>query len=701
MLAKAPLLRIVIPFIAGILMAGWREIDLPLAIAAAAAIAVAVHATPLILRGKPLLSLKCVPALGAMVMAMATIAGWLAGSAAKPQPLDLPLINGQTIIARIDAIEHKNFSTQLEATILSCPQNRAALPHKAQVSISIKANDYLLQEGELLSFQALLEPITSLGNPDEFDYARYMRNKGIIYIQTLEPDSYDTVGYNDNIFTLSRRAQRHISNCIINSQMAPGTQRFLCTILLGNSAYMESETRAYFSQAGISHILALSGLHISIIVGILFLLLKPLCYVGLHKLRIAIAIPAIVAYLLVTGMMPSATRSVVMVLFVLVAHLLHRRNSSLNALLAAALFILAVSPGSIYDVGFQLSFAAVLAILVFYDRLVTVSPRRATLYYWVSSLMLTTIATFGTTIISAYYFHTIPLLAIVSNMIVLPALPFYLCFALLHTTLLCCGIEIVEFSQALDFATKAIDYVAAGISRLPFSAMTSVHISPTVLALFLVLYAALAAWLYNKHFRYAIASLAITLAIAIACLIEYASTPQSGFVIQNSYASTPILHFSHGTCRVWCPDDSIDIEQFSRYNSGFLSHYGLHKIALHNDTLPHHQEGCYINPPFACLNGYRLAVISETKWRHYHARRPVYVDYLVIASSYYGNIADLLDTFAPRTIVLSGGIYEDKTSRLMKGTDTISLPPIHHLRTDGAIFVTGWSPSGHEPSSLP
>ena len=250
-------------------------------------------------------------------------------------------------------------------------------------------------------------------------------------------------------------------------------------------------------------------------------------------------------------------------------------------------------------------------------------------------------------------------------------------------------------------ATMAIDYVAAGISRLSFSAMTSVHISPTVLALFLALYAALAAWLYNKHFRYAIASLAITLAIAIACLIEYASTPQSGFVIQNSYASTPILHFSHGTCRVWCPDDSIDIEQFSRYNSGFLSHYGLHKIALHNDTLPHHQEGCYINPPFACLNGYRLAVISETKWRHYHARRPVYVDYLVIASSYYGNIADLLDTFAPRTIVLSGGIYEDKTSRLMKGTDTLSLPPIHHLRTDGAIFVTGWSPSGHEPSSLP
>ena len=49
----------------------------------------------------------------------------------------------------------------------------------------------------------------------------------------------------------------------------------------------------------------------------------------------------------------------------------------------------------------------------------------------------------------------------------------------------------------------------------------------------------------------------------------------------------------------------------------------------------------------------------------------------------------------------SGGIYEDKTSRLMKGTDTLSLPPIHHLRTDGAIFVTGWSPSGHEPSSLP
>lgn len=688
MLAKAPLLRIVIPFITGIILASTWEMNLLAAILILAVSAIAIFITPALLHGNPSWAIKSLPISGGMVMLLWTCTGWLAGSMAKPAQLNLQTINGETIITRIDAITGKNFSTAAEATILSCPENRDALPHKAPVAITISANDYLLREGDLISFKADLRQISSLGNPDEFDYVLYMQRRGIIYSQLLASEDYDIIGTENNIFTCSRRIQRHISNCIINTRMRPETQRFLCTILLGNSAYLEPETRTRFSQAGISHILALSGLHISIIAGLIFFLLKPLCYLGLHKLRIAIAIPAIIAYLFITGMMPSATRSVIMVLFVFVAYLMHRRNSSLNALLAAALFILAFSPYSIYDVGFQLSFAAVLAILLFYDKFVTVSPRRKTLYYWVSSLTLTTVATFGTIIISAFYFHTIPLLAIISNMIILPLLPFYLCFALLHTVLLCCGMEIPEFSAALDVATSAIDFVATSISRLPFSAMTDIHISTTVLLLFIILYVVIALWIYNKKFHYAITSLVVALAIATTYMVEYYHTPASGIVIQNDFASTPIVYFNDGIGNVWCADDSIDIDRFCRNNAGFISRYNIDMITL-ADSLA--TDCAFIDPPFAFLNGYRIAVISETAWRHLRASTPIEVDYLVITSSYYGHITDLLDTFSPHEIVLSGAIYEDKLLELKKETDTLHIP-VHFLRTDGAVFLTGLRP---------
>ena len=683
MLARVPLLRILAPFIVGILLTNAAVIDGTVAIIAIATTMCVPYAIARMLRKNPLSLIKMRPLLSGCVMASALLAGWLAASVAVPAPTDTSAINGKNIIARIDEISNNDFSTSLQATLESCPENHAALPDKIPISVIIKANDYSLQEGDLISFTSCLTRIRSLGNPEEFDYARYMRHKGILYTQTLEADSYDKVGESDNIFTYSRSIQRHIANTIINSGMNPDTQRFLCTILLGESSYLEPETRFYYSKAGISHILALSGLHMGIIAGILFLLLKPLCYVGLHKVRIIIVIPLLIAYLFITGMAPSAMRSAIMAVFVFTAWLLHRQNSSLNALAASALVILAASPYALYDVGFQLSFAAVLTILLFYNKLMTVSPRRKVLYYWMSSLSLTTIATLGTAVISAYYFHVIPLLAIVSNIIVLPLLPAYLCLALLHTALLLAGMEVAEFSFLLDQGATAIDFVAASISDLPFSSVTQVSISTTTLVLFMALYVTITAWVYKKKYAYAMASLAIILAICVTELAEFISAPRSGLVIQNDYASTPIIYFTGDECTTWCPDDSIDIDKFNRNNMGFLSHYHLN-AAKQADGISSKSE--FIEPPFAYIEGKRLAVISNTRWRHYRATKPIEIDYLVITKSYYGNIADLLDTFKPNSIILSGGIYSDKNDSYLTELHSMTIP-FHDLHADGAIFT--------------
>lgn len=683
MLDKAPLLRIAIPFILGILLANILTIDTITIIATLAVIIFVMLFIRFRLRRSPFLALKATPWLGSLVMGYALMTGCFAGNSARPQQLDLQTINKQTIIARINAIDNKDFSTSLDATILSCPENPDALQHITPITVTITANDYSLCEGDLIAFQADLRTITSLGNPDEFDYARYMRYQGVLYSQLLKPGQYDKVGNQNTIFTISRHLQRTITNHIINSGMNPDTQRFLCTILLGESSLLKQDTRHEFSKAGISHILALSGLHMGIIVGILFALFKPLCYIGMHRLRIIIVIPVLIAYLFITGMMPSATRSAIMVLFILIANLLHRQNSSLNALLAAAIFILTLSPNSIYDVGFQLSFAAVLSILLFYDKFNTVSPSRKTLYYWTSSFTLTTVATLGTTVISAYYFHIVPMLAIISNMIILPLLPFYLSFALLHVTLLCFGIEIPEFSIFLDWATNAISTVATTIGNLPFAAITSVNISTTMLLLFFALYSFLAIWIYRKRFAYAIASLATMLVMAATDLLQFTQAPRSGFVIQNSFSATPIVAFNGGSCQIWCPDDSIETDAFVRSNIGFISHYYIDDISLTDNI--NHPDGI-ISPPFAFLENKRIAVVTNTSWRYLRAARPINVDYLVIAASYYGNITDLLDTFMPKKIVLSGGIYDDKTTEFIKEIKSIGIP-FHNLHTDGALFI--------------
>lgn len=684
MLDKVPLIRIALPFVAGILLANAYSINIYTVITSITTAVVIMTAIRICLRNKPASYLRIIPILSALTMAIAAFAGWYAGSSAIAIPANISQLNGNTVIARVDNINNRNFSTSVEATILSCPGRNKTLTHKTPVAITITANDYNLLEGDIITFKAGLSPIESLGNPNEFDFATFMRRKGILYNQLLAPGEYSKIGTGHNIFTISRTLQRNVINHIINSGMHPDTQRFLCTILLGDSSFLEPDTRQYYSQAGISHILALSGLHMGIIVGIMFMLLKPLCYFRLRRLRIAIVIPCILAYLFVTGTMPSATRSAIMVIFILIADLMHRRNSSLNALMASALIILAVSPNSIYDVGFQLSFAAVLSILLFYKKFLCVSPRKRFLHYWVSSLTLTSIATLGTVMISAYYFHVIPLLSVVSNIIVLPFLPAYLCVALLHTVLLCAGVEIGLLSTLLDISTAAIDYVAIFISKLPCSSLSYIDISPFALLIFFTAFATFSLWVYRKKFIYAIVTLSLILSASILNLFEYMMLPQSGMVIQNNYTSTPILFFNGNDCKVWCADDSIDIDEFCRNNIGFISRYRLEPVEA--ATLPYTSTGCFIKPPFAFIEGKRIAVAANTALRHLHANYPIKIDYLVITTSYYGHITDLLDTFEPEMIVLSGGIYDDTEARFIQEADTLAIP-VHNLHTDGAIFL--------------
>lgn len=683
MLEKAPLARIVIPFAAGIISANAVTIGIVPAAITVSAIALTMAAISWRLHKSPMRALKAIPLLSILVIVAAYVTGWLAGSYDTAQVTDTNKINGQAVIARIETVENNDFSTAATATIISCLNSNAAQPD-IPISITIRANDYLLIEGDLITFDANLTRIESLRNPCEFDYASYMRRKGILYNQLLQLGEYDKVGTSHNISTFSRTIRRNIISHVINSGMRPDTQRFICTVLLGESSYLEPDTRHYYSQAGISHILALSGLHMGIIVGLLFFILKPLSYIGLHRLRIIIAMPCLVAYLFITGTLPSATRSAIMMLFVLTAHLLYRRNSSLNALLASAMVILSVSPNSIYDVGFQLSFAAVLSIILFYNKLANTYPKNKIARFFISSFALTTTATFGTFVIAAYYFHIVPLLSIISNMVILPFLPIYIGIALLHTSLLCCGIEIHLFVRILDFATNAIDMVAQSISNLPFASMMHVNVTTTTLLLFAAFFIATATWIYFKKFKYAIASLAFLLAISASILIEYTSLPRSGLVIQNSYTSTPMIYFTGDKCYVWCIDDSIHMDQFVRNNSGFLSRYGLNDIEI-ADSLA--APDYFIDPPFSFLEGRRIATIANTSWRYCRASHPIEVDYLVIATSYYGKIADLLHTFTPRQIVLSGGIYDDKAATFKQEIDSLHIP-VHDLHTDGAIFIT-------------
>ena len=200
---------------------------------------------------------------------------------------------------------------------------------------------------------------------------------------------------------------------------------------LGDKSALDKETKENYSIAGASHILAVSGLHIGIIFQLIILLLG-----GKRRSGFAICLStiAIWAYVLFIGMPASAVRSAALISIYGIALLSQRQTMSVNTLGLAYIIMLLLNPSNLYDISFQMSFLAVLSILLFYPLLAALLSPGNRLCRWAWQLAcVSAAAQIGTMPLIAYYFGRISCYSLLTSFIAIPAatLILYLCALLL------------------------------------------------------------------------------------------------------------------------------------------------------------------------------------------------------------------------------------------------------------------------------
>ena len=249
----------------------------------------------------------------------------------------------------------------------------------------------------------------------------------------------------------------------------------LAAMTLGDKSAMSSTLRQVYAVSGASHVLALSGLHL----GIIYMLLSLL--VVNRRLRLlsqVMIVTAIWAFALLVGLPASVVRAAVMISLYALLSLAGRNRMSVNALAVAALCILMVNPDSLADVGFQLSFLAMLAILLLLplaDRLV---PRHRLQDYpllrWLWGLTTVSVAAqVGVAPLVAYYFGRFPTWFLLTNIVVIPTTTLILCLALAALLLPAVG-------SALLWTVGALNTVLTFIAvSLPCASIDGLH--PSVL----------------------------------------------------------------------------------------------------------------------------------------------------------------------------------------------------------------------------
>lgn len=330
------------------------------------------------------------------------------------------------------------------------------------INILLKTNGYLGHKDDIIYFKATPKSFGS--SPSWKDYADRMKRQGFSYYSNVKYDEIQNLGVS-SVFHFLDDLKEYLIIKIEKSSLNRDTSEFLISILLGDRSFLSSGIKQTLNGAGLAHVLSLSGMHVAILFSIFLILLFPLSLFGYNKSRKIIGLILIWGYVLLTGGAPSTVRASIMASFIVIAFILERKNSALNALLTAVVLILIINPYNLWDIGLQMSFLCVASILIFTSKLNPVDHHsHPKLYKSINVILTTLVASVCTWVLVAYYFTSVPLLFLPANIILLPLLPLFVGTGFFYVVMLTLGIDFSWISKILDFFYKIFIEGAAVLS---------------------------------------------------------------------------------------------------------------------------------------------------------------------------------------------------------------------------------------------
>ena len=316
-------------------------------------------------------------------------------------------------------------------------------------------------------------------NPGVFDYAAYLAGQSVYHRAYADSAQWRVVpGVTPFRLGLLGERSRAAWFASLTPYLDGDDLAVAAALIMGKRDLLGTEVRSAYADTGAIHVLAVSGLHVGIMALLVMQVLGWLLPRGraAFAVRSAVTVAAVWYFALVTGLSPSVQRAALMVTVVLVGKSLHRRNSIYNLLAIAALAMLVVEPKQLFQVGFQLSFAAVLGIALFARRIQRLLPLPGRWRMLWDAVSVSTAAQLGTLPFSLYYFGQFPVYFLLSGTLVIVFAYAVLGLGLLHGLLALTGVPaatgatgtllglvvglqnaFIRFCQALPGATVTFD----------------------------------------------------------------------------------------------------------------------------------------------------------------------------------------------------------------------------------------------------
>lgn len=456
---------------------------------------------------------------------------------------EIPKNNNIICIGEIKDVSYLSQGDRFKIKINSLSDSIGNPVEFKNLELILYTDGYTGSKGDIISFSCNPKRLSSTSKNNILS-SKYAFGSNSYYAN-VKFSEIKKIGENTTLINFFQRLREKTIIRVENSGLERESIDFLIPILLGERTFLDSFTRKTMNSAGLAHIMALSGLHVAIIYGLFLFFLFPLKLAGYHKSQKIIALLLIWLYVFLTGLSPATIRAAIMASFVVLAFLLERKNSALNALLAAMCFILLYNPLYLWDPGLQLSFLCVGSILIFLNKINPIDRHHHPLLFKIMDLILISIiTTLSTWVIVAYYFEEIPLLFLPSNLLILPLLPVFIIAGFFYIFFLWIGLDINIIASFLNNFHNILISLAEALS---FSGNSVVNIKIPQLSVWFWIFGILllSFFLYNKKRIKKLVYLSSGFSLLLVSAILMYNQPESinpAIRFQHSFTKIEVLH---------------------------------------------------------------------------------------------------------------------------------------------------------------
>lgn len=553
-----------------------------------------------------------------------------------------------------------------------------------------------LRYGDVIVFHERPKLVEPPMNPEQFDYKKYLARKGISYQVYLKNDSWEKLKESrvNRLYAFSYRLRDFLLETMRNLGVEGDEYSVAAAILLGYDDTMPTELRQKYVAAGSMHILCVSGMH----VGVIFMVFSNMLgFLDKRKrwqnlLKQSLLLLLIWFYALLAGLAPSILRSTIMLSFVILGDMLKRNGILLNSLAASAFLLLCIDPSNLFNVGFLLSYCAVIGIVTLQKpiyNLLYIKPKFLDKLWEMTAVTLA--AQIATAPFSIYYFHQFPTYFWLSNLFMGPISTVVITGGMVMLLIFFIPYINIGVAFCVNWLIYAMNFIVSWIENLPLSIVKGLYINNVEFACLLIALLLLMLVIEHKKKRLFFGMLSMLLIFSVSQLTRTVMQRRQMSMTVYSINKNTAIDFVCGNEHLMLCDTVLENDpsllSFSVENN--LVREGVFSNGTILSVNSAEFENMYLKKKTNIISFGGKTIGIFDKQSSFGVKMPYrpHLDYYLVIGKQNVDIERLLNCYVIDLLIIDGSVPYYLSQKIIKKAQESGLA-YHDVKSDGAFVVS-------------